>query len=95
MSLVELVLDQFQLPIWRNFEFFEKNGVFQFFEKLGCPSSRLGKYQVLRQADEKSLQIWSVALTTLLDIPLVPGQDTYKDSGNAKIFDFFEKVPEL
>ena len=49
----------------------------------------------LRQADGKPLQIWSVALTTLLDIPLVPGQDTYKDSGNAKIFDFFEKVPEL
>ena len=50
---------------------------------------------ILRQADGKPLQIWSVALTTLLDIPLVPGQDTYKDSGNAKIFDCFEKVPEL
>ena len=34
-------------------------------------------------------------MTTLFDIPLVQGQDTYKDSGNAKIFDFFEKVPEL
>ena len=49
----------------------------------------------LRQADGEPLQIWSVAMTTLLDIPLVPGQDTYKDSGNANIFDFFEKVPEL
>ena len=53
------------------------------------------KIRILRQADGEPLQIWSVALTTLLDIPLVPGQDTYKDSGNAKIFDFFEKVPEL
>ena len=34
-------------------------------------------------------------ITTQNCFLLVPGQDTYKDSGNAKIFDFFEKVPEL
>ena len=34
-------------------------------------------------------------ITTQNFFLLVPGQDTYKDSANAKIFDFFEKVPEL
>ena len=32
-------LEQFQSPIKRKFEYLEKNGVFQFFQKLVCPSN--------------------------------------------------------
>ena len=34
-------------------------------------------------------------ITTQNFFLLVPGQDMYKDSGNAKILDFFGLVPKL
>ena len=61
-----VVLDQFQLPIWRNFEFFEKNGVFQFFWKLACPSYLGSPRLMLKYFDLKMFYLNHVNLSVII-----------------------------
>ena len=49
----------------------------------------------LRRLDSFRQSMWSQEVSKVFEIPLVPGLDTYKDSENAKILDFFGLVPKL
>ena len=46
----------------------------------------------LRQGLSIRQLIWSPTFSKLFEIPLGPGQDIYKHSGNAKILNFFGLV---
>ena len=60
---IGVVLDQFQLPIRRNFEYLEKNGIFQFFKKLGRPSSQCPRLT------QEALKTWRYRLLKNLKTP--------------------------
>ena len=49
-------------------------------------------FQILRRRIGVRQVIWSLTFSKLFEIPLVPGQDIYKHSGNAKILSFFGLV---
>ena len=64
-------------------------------EKTPGSPCHIKSFQNLRQLDSFRQSMWSQEVTKVFEIPLVPGQDMYKDSGNAKILDFFGLVPKL
>ena len=59
--------------------------------KAGFYLNKYGMYLLKTCGQEKVTYL----ITTQNFFLLVPGQDMYKDSGNAKILDFFGLVPKL
>ena len=64
------VLDQYQLPIGRNFEYLEKNGVFKFFKSLHLQVFRASW---LKQTipDYVCWTIWFVPIRTLIILKMI------------------------